>query len=117
MLLLLVATNFGVGAQRCVAYSNVMGDRVSVYGPAVDLNVVTNFPYGEPTDHQLFSAETVRAVVRTLCPPSIMHLVCDCMKYSLFSQMLAVCMKQSRGACASVGIGASHFADTIFETV
>jgi hypothetical protein len=48
-----------------------MGERVSVYGPAVGLNVVTNFPFGQQTDHQLFSAQTVRAVVRALCLPCI----------------------------------------------
>ena len=67
-----------------------MGECVSVYGPAVGVNVVTNFPCGQLTDHQLFSAETVRTVVRTLCLPYITHLVCDCMQGKLFSHMLAV---------------------------
>ena len=79
--------------------------------------MVTNFPYGQLTDYQLFSAKTLRAVVSTLCLSYIMPVVSDCIKCKLFSLMLAVCMKQSRGACASVGIGASHFADKIFQAV
>ena len=78
------------------------------------VNVVTNIPMWS-ADHQLFSAETVHTGVRTLCLPYVIHLVCYCMQGKLFTQMLAVCMKQSRGACASVGIGASHFTDTIFS--